>query len=120
MKPLEDYLEDLSTHTDNITNKNITKIVERHSLDLTKNYVISCAGFGNAMLDKTPTITKEGRYYLTKYNRYLTPREKLNLMGFPSDFKQVVSDNQLGKQAGNSIQVDCLCAIVASLLKNHN
>lgn len=47
--------------------------------------------------------------------RKLTPRECLRLMGFPDDFKQVVSDTQMYRQAGNSIVVDVLVAILKQL-----
>lgn len=44
--------------------------------------------------------------------RKLTPRECLRLMGFDDDFNQVVSDTQMYRQAGNSIVVDVLIAIL--------
>ncbi len=44
--------------------------------------------------------------------RKLTPRECLRLMGFRDDFKIVVSDTQMYRQAGNSIVVDVLIAIL--------
>lgn len=44
--------------------------------------------------------------------RKLTPRECLRLMGFSDDFKIVVSDTQAYKQAGNSIVVNVLMAIL--------
>ncbi|MCY4299431.1 MAG: DNA (cytosine-5-)-methyltransferase [Flavobacteriaceae bacterium] len=47
--------------------------------------------------------------------RKLTPRECLRLMGFRDDFKQVVSDIQMYKQAGNSIVVDVLIAILKQM-----
>lgn len=47
--------------------------------------------------------------------RKLTPKECLRLMGFRDDFKQVVSDTQLYRQAGNSIVVDVLIAILKQL-----
>lgn len=47
--------------------------------------------------------------------RKLTPRECLRLMGFTDDFKQVVSDTQMYRQAGNSIVVDVLIAILKEL-----
>ncbi len=49
--------------------------------------------------------------------RKLTPRECLRLMGFPDDFKQVVSDSQMYKQAGNSIVVNVLEAILKEIKK---
>jgi DNA (cytosine-5)-methyltransferase 1 len=36
-------------------------------------------------------------------------------MGFPDDFRQVVSDTQMYKQAGNSIVVDVLINILLSI-----
>ena len=44
--------------------------------------------------------------------RKLTPRECLRLMGFGDDFKIVVSDTQAYRQAGNSIVVDVLIALL--------
>ena len=55
--------------------------------------------------------------YITEGDRIrkLTPRECLRLMGFPDKFKQVVSDTQMYKQAGNSIVVDVLSAILKQI-----
>ena len=47
--------------------------------------------------------------------RKLTPRECLRLMGFDDSFKLVVSDTELYKQAGNSIVVDVLMAILKQM-----
>jgi len=47
--------------------------------------------------------------------RKLTPKECLRLMGFIDDFKQVVSDTQMYRQAGNSIVVDVLIAILKEM-----
>ena len=47
--------------------------------------------------------------------RKLTPRECLRLMGFDDSFKQVVSDTQLYRQAGNSIVVNVLIAILKEM-----
>jgi DNA (cytosine-5)-methyltransferase 1 len=55
-------------------------------------------------------VTTEGRL------RMLTPTECLRLMGFCDSFKQVVSNNQLYRQAGNSIVVDVLIAIIAQAI----
>ena len=43
--------------------------------------------------------------------RDLTARERIRMMGFPDTFKQVVSDAQFSKQAGNSIVVDVMEAL---------
>ncbi len=47
--------------------------------------------------------------------RKLTPRECLRLMGFGDDFKIVVSDTQMYRQAGNSIIVDVLIALLKEM-----
>ncbi len=47
--------------------------------------------------------------------RKLTPKECLRLMGFGDNFKQVVSDMQLYRQAGNSIVVDVLIALLKQM-----
>ena len=47
--------------------------------------------------------------------RKLTPRECLRLMGFKDDFKLVVSNTSAYMEAGNSIVVDVLIAILKQL-----
>ncbi len=57
--------------------------------------------------------------YVTGENnriRKLTPRECLRLMGFCDTFEQVVSDIQMYKQAGNSIVVDVLMALMKNII----
>ena len=54
-------------------------------------------------------VTTQGRL------RKLTPRECLRLMGFCDDFKIVVSDTSMYQQAGNSIVVDVLLAILKNI-----
>lgn len=56
--------------------------------------------------------------YVTHYKgkiRKLTPKECLRLMGFRDDFKIVVSDTQMYRQAGNSIVVDVLIALLKQM-----
>ena len=47
--------------------------------------------------------------------RKLTPRECLRLMGFDDTFKIVVSDTETYKQAGNSIVVNVLMALLRKI-----
>ncbi len=54
-------------------------------------------------------VTHKGRI------RKLTPRECLRLMGFKDNFKIVVSDTSMYQQAGNSIVVDCLIALLKQM-----
>lgn len=56
-------------------------------------------------------VTTDGRL------RKLTPRECLRLMGFCDSFDIVVSDTAMYQQAGNSIVVDVLIAIMEQILK---
>jgi DNA (cytosine-5)-methyltransferase 1 len=57
-------------------------------------------------------ITQDGRL------RMLTERECHRLMGYTDDYKIVVSKSQAYKQAGNSIVVDVMMAVVNSLIKD--
>ncbi len=54
-------------------------------------------------------VTHSGRI------RKLTPRECLRLMGFADSFKNVVSDTAMYQQAGNSIVVDVLIALLKQM-----
>ncbi len=54
-------------------------------------------------------VTHKGRI------RKLTPRECLRLMGFKDTFKIVVSDTSMYQEAGNSIVVDVLIAILKQM-----
>lgn len=56
-------------------------------------------------------VTTEGRI------RKLTPRECLRLMGFSDSFKIAVSDTNMYQQAGNSIVVDVLIAIMNKIIE---
>lgn len=56
-------------------------------------------------------VTLDGRV------RRLTPRECLRLMGYDDSFKQVVSDTQMYKQAGNSIVVDVLIELLKQIIE---
>ncbi len=55
-------------------------------------------------------------YLLVNGERRLTPREMLRLQGFPDNFKIVVSDAQIRKQAGNAIPVDMIAAVIERFL----
>ena len=57
--------------------------------------------------------------YVTTHGRIraLTPRETYRLMGFPDDYKIVVSRAQALKQSGNSIVVDVLINILKEIYK---
>ena len=48
--------------------------------------------------------------------RKLTPNECRKLQGFPSDWKQVVSDTQAYKQFGNAVTVDVSYNVAKNLM----
>ncbi len=65
-----------------------------------------------AGVDNYITISENDK---EKEIRSLTERECLRLMGFPDSFKIVVSTQQMMKQAGNSIVVDVMMAIIREI-----
>lgn len=56
-------------------------------------------------------------YLLVNGERRLTPREMLRLQGFPDSYKQVCSDSQTRKQAGNSLPVPVATAILNNVFE---
>jgi DNA (cytosine-5)-methyltransferase 1 len=56
-------------------------------------------------------------YLLVNGERRLTSREMLRLQGFADDFKIVVPDAQVRKQAGNAVPVNLVTNVLESLIK---
>ena len=90
-------------------NDQVKRVYDEYGISPT----LTTMGGGN----RQPKVLREGR---TSTVRRLTPLECWRLMGFDdSDFEKcraVNSDTQLYKQAGNSIVVDVLMAILRNLL----
>jgi len=57
-------------------------------------------------------------YLLVNGKRRLTPREMLRLQGFPDNFEIVCNDSQTRKQAGNSVAVPVIRAVLEQLAKS--
>jgi len=85
-------------------------------------------GFGFGLVDENSTTrTLSARYYkdgseiLIKVRnsnpRRLTPKECAGLMGFPADFKIMVSDTQAYRQFGNSVVVPVVSAVAKEMIK---
>lgn len=55
-------------------------------------------------------------YLLVNGERRLTPREMLRLQGFPDTYQLVCTDSQTRKQAGNSVPVPMVKAVLKQLL----
>lgn len=85
-----------STKTDLPIARTLMKMMTQHHRAGVDNYIT---------VKKNPLVLRQ-----------LSDREALRLMGFPDDFKIVVSSMQTLRQAGNSIVVDVLRAIVQQLL----
>ncbi|CAM4038545.1 DNA (cytosine-5-)-methyltransferase [Catellicoccus marimammalium] len=73
-------------------------------------------------IELEPWAYEDDRVYVGKFNniegvaRKLTPRECLRLMGYDDNFKIVVPDKQIYRQAGNSIVVNVLEHILQSII----
>ena len=91
----------LSTGTKNFYSK------PKIDLDIARPLLTSMHKMHRAGIDNY--VTTQGRL------RKLTPRECLRLMGFSDNFKIVVSDTAMYQQAGNSIVVDVLIAILKQI-----
>jgi DNA (cytosine-5)-methyltransferase 1 len=113
MNSLDSYIED-KTICDLSPNKAGLKIIEKNKLHDT-NSLVSCVNFGTFMVNLSPSLTTTHPHYHTKYNRYLTPRECLNLQGF-KDFTQVVSNTQIYRQIGNSMSVNVIKEIITQFI----
>lgn len=86
-----------STETDLPIARTLMKMMTQHHRAGVDNYV---------------TVTKKPLVL-----RQLSDREALRLMGFPDDFEIAVSSMQTLRQAGNSIVVDVLMAIVKGIIE---
>ena len=88
-----------STETDLPIARTLMKMMTQHHRAGVDNYIT---------VSKSPLVLRQ-----------LSDREALRLMGFPDDFKIAVSSMQTLRQAGNSIVVDVLMAIVKELIIIH-
>ena len=110
----------------------VTEVEEKYYLsDKVKNYVLAGGtknfktsiatdlSVARPLLQSMHKMHRAGVDNYVTHNqgriRKLTPKECLRLMGFGDGFKQVVSDTQLYRQAGNSIVVDVLIALLKQI-----
>ncbi len=66
----------------------------------------------------SPTILAQATMWCVPKNRRATIKELLSLQGFPTNFKQVVSDTQMKKQIGNSMSVNVLEHLFVEIIKS--
>jgi DNA (cytosine-5)-methyltransferase 1 len=62
------------------------------------------------------TIIANHPLWCISMHRKATIKECLELQGFPTNFKQVVSDTQMRRQIGNSMSVNVLCYLIKECL----
>lgn len=86
-----------STQTDLPIARTLMKMMTQHHRAGVDNYIT---------VQKEPLILRQ-----------LSDREALRLMGYPDDFKIAVSSMQTLRQAGNSIVVDVMIAILNQIIK---
>lgn len=86
-----------STETDLPIARTLMKMMTQHHRAGVDNYIT---------VKKEPLVLRQ-----------LSDREALRLMGFPDEFKIAVSSMQTLRQAGNSIVVDVLMAILKEIIK---
>lgn len=145
LKTMQDILEENAAYMSILSVDGVLQKVndekgmpeERYYLsDKLKTYVLS-PGTKNFMHYDAKTdlpiaralVKNMGNSYRASVNNYvttngrlraLTMREVHRLMGFPDDYKIVVSKAQAYKQAGNSIVVDVMMAIEKEIFKAQN
>lgn len=88
------------------------KTTIKYDLDVARTILSTMGNRHRAGVDNY--VTDKGG---EKSLRMLTEREALRLMGFPDSFKIVVSRAQMYKQAGNSIVVDVMLAILKKIIE---
>jgi DNA (cytosine-5)-methyltransferase 1 len=124
-RPLDGFLLEhkvYSSKPNATVQRNVDTITDTQgpSGDNSVNYIASSQLFGGTnkpMREMCPTLTcSSSSLWLTKYKRRFHPSEMLLLQGFPLAFHQVVSNTQMIKQAGNSMTVPVIQAVIEALV----
>ena len=114
MNSLDSCIEDKSINHQFKMCKTLKKKIDKYKENF--GFIVTSTNFGGCAVKFCSTLTTNCRYYYhSTYNRYLTPRECLNLQGF-KDFTQVVSNTQMYKQAGNSMSVNVIKEIITQFI----
>jgi DNA (cytosine-5)-methyltransferase 1 len=118
MRHMDDFMEEKIVYKRSGVCASLAKNLNKIKESDTESYIVNTFNFFSLMKYVSPTLnTHCGSYYTTKYNRYLSARECLNLQGFSKDFKQVTSKTQMCKQAGNTMSVNVLKEIMKQMLE---
>ena len=119
MIPVKKKIKDVKNFIDNADNtKNQITNTIAHTLSIIpKNAVFVDYGNPSSTYPNSylwcPTLTTTNNLWCVPKKRKANYKERLQLQGFPKNFKKVVSDTQIHKQIGNSMSVN----IIKLLLK---
>ena len=117
MRNIHDYID----HTDNSHNPIRNDVVKAQTIENSPKESVfidfAFKHYKHPQADKyAPCILADSRTWCVSKHRYANCKERLQLQGFPKDFKQVVSDTQFKKQIGNSMSVNVMGEIFKVIL----
>ena len=119
MTELKNYILDLNKSESDVKNSNILRNLETISRKTSELAIVTGDLFYFPILGCCPTLTRHcSQFFVNVVNRRILPQEALLLQGFRSNFIQVVSNNQLYKQVGNSMSVNVLKVIIDEIIKS--
>lgn len=113
---IEKFLQLKNSNKDII--HHVKKLYEKHShkIDITKPIILSTGSFGTVN-NISPTIGSSHKHYIYNQKRWMNCGEALSLQGFSKNFKQVVSNSQMYKQAGNSMSINVLKVLFKEIFR---
>lgn len=114
MKSLLSFIDRSDTHTDMLPER-VRDAVEKSNAVLVDLKFVLIRDY--LITEYSPTIHTQGDLWCTKMHRKTNVNELLSLQGFRK-FKQVVSDNQMKKQIGNSMSVNVLECLFNEVFKS--
>lgn len=113
-KPLKDFIDYSDTTTEPYPQFSRKYIGDQKGIFVNLSYIRFTNP--NSYQHYSPTITTaSSSIYNIKLHRRANIKELLMLQGFPTNFKQVVSDYQFKKQIGNAMSVNVLEHLIKSL-----
>jgi DNA (cytosine-5)-methyltransferase 1 len=118
MKKIEDYIDWNDKNKHILTkrqNNHVNRVLDNNEDSIFIDFSFPKCSYTNSN-KYISTITTNPDKYCIPLNRRINTRELLSLQGFPKNFKQVVSTNQIKKQIGNSMSVNVLKKILDNLL----
>lgn len=99
--------------------KETRKDYEAGRIKLERSEISSLEPRTDGVSNTISTVTKDNTLLVKNRIRRLTPLETMRLQGFSDDYVKPCSDSQAYKQAGNTITVNVIKAILKNILKNN-